>query len=138
LSIVLSHSTLEELHRLHAAGESIRRISILLAVARQTVRRHLGFTPARVPPRVLSVEDKELALELYLGSCQGNATAVARVLAERGSRASTRTVQRALAGIQRTPARDADEAGGPVSEERPVVMGDNVIEGVEESCVARG
>jgi hypothetical protein len=69
--------------------------------ARNTVKRYVRIARGDAPPpaarpRVVDDEVRALALELYLGPCAKNATAVTRELHARGITITPRSVQRVL------------------------------------------
>src|SRR5258707_11095401 len=94
----------ELVRQVRALGEQglgSKRIARELGIARNTVRRYLrgGETAERqVRPaaRMLSEEERALALQVFDGAAEGNAVVVAQLLRERGIEASVRTVQRAV------------------------------------------
>src|SRR5262245_10698720 len=91
---------------LASRGVGSKTIARQLGIARNTVRRYRR-TPvtagAQVRPaaRKLSDADRQMARELYAGVAAGNAVVAQRLLAERGTVVTARTIERAVADLRR-------------------------------------
>jgi transposase len=89
------------MRELAARGWGAKKIARELGVARNTVRRYLRGGPSaevqeRPAARCLDDTARAEAVALLEREAEGNAPAVAQLLAERGVEASVRTVQRAV------------------------------------------
>jgi hypothetical protein len=95
---VLTIDLLDELERLRALGTGVRKMAVLLGVSRNTVRRYVRGGAVRRPASVGGPSWFGRAVALYdgMGTCAGNATAVARILDAEGVVISARSVQRAM------------------------------------------
>jgi transposase len=94
------------IRELAGRGVGSKAIARTVGVARNTVRRYLREPIApgvqvRPAARRLSDEARQEARTLYEGSASGNAVVVQRLLKERGTDVSVRTVERAVADIRR-------------------------------------
>ena len=95
-------TTIRDLARRGVGSKTIARE---VGVARNTVRRYLrepltAGVQVRPAARKLTQADRQTARELYAGPAAGNAVVVQRVLAERDTLVSVRTVERAVADIR--------------------------------------
>lgn len=98
---MLSENIVSEIRRLSDAGVGSRSIARTMGIARNTVKRYVRIARGDAPPpaarpRVLDEQVRALALELFLGPCARNATAVTRELHARGITITARSVQRVL------------------------------------------
>ena len=98
--------TVRLIQQMTRRGWKIKRIARELGVARNTVKRYLrgGATAAHqehLKCRRLDPGQRQEAARLLDGPAEGNAVVVARLLAEQGTKASVRTVQRAVAEHRR-------------------------------------
>jgi transposase len=87
-------------------GVGSKTIARTVGVARNTVRRYLRLSVApgvqvRLTARRLTDEARQEARTLYEGPAGGNAVVVQRLLNERGTDVSVRTLERAVADIRR-------------------------------------
>jgi transposase len=90
---------------LASRGVGSKTIAREVGVARNTVRRYLRHpvvagTQCRPAARRLTDDGRLTARGLYAGPAAGNAVVVQRLLAERGTVVSVRTVERAVADIR--------------------------------------
>lgn len=103
---MLSENIVSEIRRLSDAGVGSRSIARTMGIARNTVKRYVRIARGDAPPpaarpRVLDDEVRALALELYMGPCAKNATAVTRELHARGITITPRSVQRVLRSMSK-------------------------------------
>ncbi len=103
---MLSENVVSEIRRLSDAGVGSRSIARTMGIARNTVKRYVRIARGDAPPpaarpRVLDDEVRALALELYVGPCASNATAVTRELHARGITITPRSVQRVLRSMKK-------------------------------------
>lgn len=103
---MLSENVVSEIRRLSDAGVGSRSIARTMGIARNTVKRYVRIARGDAPPpaarpRVLDDEVRALALELFVGPCARNATAVTRELHARGITITPRSVQRVLRSMNK-------------------------------------
>ena len=111
--LMVEPEVVRQMRLLHEAGWGAKRIADEVGVARNTVRRYLrsplAHVQVRPSRRALDDATRSDACELFSGAAGGNAVVVQRMLEDRGTTASVRTVQRAVAE-QRRKARVAQVA----------------------------
>ena len=94
------------IRELASRGMGSKAIARTVGVARNTVRRYLREpippgVQVRPAARRLTADARREARTLYEGSAGGNAVVVQRLLKERGTEVSVRTIERAVADIRR-------------------------------------
>ena len=103
---VIEGELVATIRELASRGVGSKAIARTVGVARNTVRRYLRTTIApgiqvRPSARRLTDEVRREARALYEGAAGGNAVVVQRLLKERGTDVSARTIERAVADIRR-------------------------------------
>jgi transposase len=103
---VIDGEVVTAIRMLAGRGVGKKTIAREVGVAVNTVRRYLrepieASVQVRPAARRLSDDRREEARALYTGPADGNAVVVQRLLAERGSVVSVRTIERAVADIRR-------------------------------------
>jgi transposase len=111
---VIEGEMVATIRELAGRGVGSKTIARTVGVARNTVKRYLRTPIApgiqvRPAARRLTDDARRVARALYDGAAGGNAVVVRRLLAERGTQVSVRTVERAVADIRRAR-RAADVA----------------------------
>jgi transposase len=103
---VIEGELVATIRELAGRGVGSKTIARMVGVARNTVRRYLRQPLApglqvRLTARRLTDDARQEARTLYEGSADGNAVVVQRLLKERGTDVSVRTIERAVADIRR-------------------------------------
>jgi transposase len=104
---VIEGELVATIRELAGRGVGSKTIARTVGVARNTVRRYLREPVApgvqvRPAARRLTDDARREARTLYEGCAGGNAVVVQRLLKERGTDVSVRTIERAVADIRRT------------------------------------
>jgi hypothetical protein len=103
---VIESEIVTAIRELASRGWGRKTIARAIGVSINTVRRYvrqplMAGVQVRPTARRLTEAGCREARALFVGPAEGNAVVVQRVLAERGVRISTRTVQRAVAAVRR-------------------------------------
>src|SRR5688572_32084891 len=103
---VIEGELVAAIRELAGRGVGSKTIARTVGVARNTVRRYLRQpvvpgVQVRPAARRLTDEARHQARALYEGAAGGNAVVVQRLLAERGTEVSVRTIERAVADMHR-------------------------------------
>ena len=103
---VIEGELVATIRELAGRGVGSKTIARTVGVARNTVRRYLRQSLApgvqvRPAARRLGDQARQEARTLYQGAAGGNAVVVQRLLEERGTEVSVRTIERAVADLRR-------------------------------------
>ena len=114
---VIEGELVATIRELAGRGVGHKAIARTVGVARNTVRRYLRERVApgvqvRPAARRLSDEGRREARALYEGCAGGNAVVVQRLLKERGTDISVRTIERAVADIRARAAPQSSRRSG--------------------------